>query len=118
MSQHGDGGIVGTKPYVSTGNYINRMSHFCRNCNYNYKSASGEDACPFSALYRDFLNRHYDQFRKNGRMALQMKNVDKKRKSQDFEEILSTANRYKRELSELRGFNLGTTIATLLFFRR
>ncbi len=100
MSQHGDGGIVGTKPYVSTGNYINKMSNFCRDCKYNYKSASGDDACPFSALYWDFLDRHYEQFSKNHRMALQMKNVDKKRKSKDFEQILSTARRYKRKLSE------------------
>lgn len=99
MSQHGDGGIVGTKPYVSTGNYINKMSNFCRDCRYNYKSASGEEACPFSALYWDFLDRHYDQFSENHRMALQMKNVDKKRESEDYEEILSTAKRYKRELS-------------------
>jgi len=99
MSQHGDGGIVGTKPYVSTGNYINKMSNFCRDCKYNHKSAAGEDACPFSALYWDFLDRHYEQFSKNGRMALQMKNVDKKRASKEFDEILSTARRYKREFS-------------------
>lgn len=99
MSQHGDGGIVGTKPYVSTGNYINKMSNFCSDCKYNYKSASGDDACPFSALYWDFLHRHNDQFSNNHRMALQMKNVDKKRESEEFQEILATASRYKRELS-------------------
>lgn len=49
---------------------------------------------------KNFHDWHYDQFSKNHRMALQMKNVDKKRKSEDFEAILSTARRYKRKLSE------------------
>jgi len=62
--------------------------------------AATQGGCPFSALYWDFLDRHYDQFSKNHRMALQMKNVDKKRKSEGFDEILSTAMRYKRKLSE------------------
>jgi deoxyribodipyrimidine photolyase-related protein len=98
MSQHGDGGIVGTKPYVSTGNYINKMSNFCGKCRYNYRSASGDDACPFTALYWDFLDRHYEQFSKNARMALQLKNLEKKRDSDGFDEILATAKRLKDEL--------------------
>ena len=98
MSQHGDGGIVGTKPYVSTGNYINKMSNFCRDCKYDYRSATGEDACPFTALYWDFLDRHYDQLSANSRMALQLKSLEKKRKSQDFDKILSTARKIKRDL--------------------
>ena len=78
MSQHADGGLVGTKPYVSTGNYINRMSNFCQDCRYDYRESTGEQACPFTTLYWDFLDRHYDVFKKNNRMAMQMKHVDKK----------------------------------------
>ena len=97
MSQHGDGGIVGTKPYVSTGNYINRMSNFCRNCKYDYRQATGEQACPFSTLYWDFLDRHYKQFKSNNRMSMQMKHVDTKRKKKQMSEIREAADQLKSE---------------------
>ena len=95
MSQHGDGGIVGTKPYVSTGNYINRMSNFCRNCKYDYRQATGEQACPFSTLYWDFLDRHYKQFKSNNRMSMQMKHVDTKREKKQMSEIRAAADQLK-----------------------
>ena len=95
MSQHGDGGVVGTKPYVSTGNYINRMSNFCRNCKYDYRQATGEKACPFTALYWDFLDRHYKRFKGNHRMSMQMKHVDTKRQKKQMGEIRDTAEKIK-----------------------
>ncbi len=69
MSQFADGGIVGSKPYVSSGNYIDRMSDYCRGCAYSVKTKTGEGACPFNLLYWDFLNRHRDRFSKNPRMG-------------------------------------------------
>jgi deoxyribodipyrimidine photolyase-related protein len=78
MSQYGDGGIVGTKPYVATGKYIQRMGPYCRGCRYDPKRAEGERACPFTTLYWDFLARHREQLRSNQRLALQLKNVDRK----------------------------------------
>jgi deoxyribodipyrimidine photolyase-related protein len=80
MSQFGDGGVVGTKPYCATGQYINRMSNYCRNCRYLPAATLGDDACPFTVLYWDFLARHRDRFSDNNRLQLQMKNLDKKRK--------------------------------------
>lgn len=77
MSQFGDGGIVGTKPYNSSGNYINNMSNFCKNCRYNYKQRTGEQACPFTTLYWEFLHRHSDKFQDNRRMTFAMKNLEK-----------------------------------------
>ncbi len=86
MSQYGDGGIVGTKPYCSTGNYINKMSNYCKGCRYDYKEKVGEDACPFTTLYWDFLDRHRETFQENQRMAFAMKNLEKYRKDGDLME--------------------------------
>ena len=69
MSQFGDGGLVGSKPYVSSGAYINRMSDYCRHCRYDVTQRVGPDACPFNALYWDFMERHEDKLRANRRMA-------------------------------------------------
>jgi deoxyribodipyrimidine photolyase-related protein len=79
MSQYADGGLLGTKPYCASGNYINRMSNYCRNCAFDYKKASGESACPFTTLYWDFLDRHAEKFKHNRRMAFQMRNLERKR---------------------------------------
>ncbi|MDB5713159.1 MAG: deoxyribodipyrimidine photolyase [Sphingomonadales bacterium] len=68
MSQYADGGMIASKPYVSTGAYINRMSDYCRRCRYDVKQRTGPDACPFNALYWDFLARHEERFRGNQRM--------------------------------------------------
>ena len=54
MSQFADGGIVGSKPYVSSGSYIHKMSHYCKECAYNVKDKFGQNACPFNSLYWDF----------------------------------------------------------------
>jgi len=78
MSQYGDGGVVGTKPYCASGNYIDRMSNYCRGCRYDPKSAVGERACPVTIMYWDFLSRHEERFAKNGRMLFQIKNLQKK----------------------------------------
>ncbi len=77
MSQYGDGGVIGTKPYCSSGNYINKMSNFCSNCSYDYKQRTGENACPFTTLYWDFMNRHEDQLKDNRRLTFAMKNLEK-----------------------------------------
>ena len=69
MSQFADGGLLGSKPYAASGNYINKMSDHCKNCTYKVKEKTGETACPFNPLYWDFLNRNRDKLQGNPRMG-------------------------------------------------
>jgi deoxyribodipyrimidine photolyase-related protein len=78
MSQYGDGGIVGSKPYCASGAYINRMSNFCGECRYRHDQATGDEACPFTTLYWAFLDRHRKRFGGNRRMGLQLRNLERK----------------------------------------
>lgn len=75
MSQYADGGVMGSKPYIATGKYIQRMSPHCKGCRYDPAQRSGDTACPFTTLYWDFLMRHESTMAKNPRMVLQVKNV-------------------------------------------
>jgi deoxyribodipyrimidine photolyase-related protein len=68
MSQYADGGRLGTKPYAGSGAYINRMSNYCKGCRYDVKKRVGDDACPFNALYWDFLDRNDRKLRGNRRL--------------------------------------------------
>jgi deoxyribodipyrimidine photolyase-related protein len=77
MSQFADGGIVGTKPYVSTANYINKMSNYCSGCVYNEKERTGEKACPFNSLYWYFYDRHRAKLEKNPRIGMMYRTWDK-----------------------------------------
>ncbi|MGB5863922.1 MAG: cryptochrome/photolyase family protein [Sulfitobacter sp.] len=69
MSQFADGGVIASKPYVSSGAYINRMSDYCKGCAYKVSVKTGEGACPFNTLYWHFLDRHRDRFSNNARMG-------------------------------------------------
>lgn len=77
MSLHADGGKLATKPYASGGSYISKMSDYCKNCVFDPKKRVGEDACPFTTLYWDFLARHRDRFAKNHRMAQQLAGINR-----------------------------------------
>ena len=82
MSQYGDGGLMASKPYVATGKYIQRMGGRCKGCRYDPGLREGDNACPYTTLYWDFLMRHQPLLSKNARMALQVKNVDRMTDSQ------------------------------------
>ena len=75
MSQFADGGVMGSKPYVASGKYIDRMSNYCEGCRYKPGESTGENACPFTTLYWDFLLRHEKRLKGNQRMSMQMRNL-------------------------------------------
>lgn len=77
MGMHADGGRMMTKPYAAGGAYISRMGNYCGPCKYDPKKRIGDDACPFTTLYWDFLDRHRDQFSNNHRMGQQIRGLDR-----------------------------------------
>ncbi|MFM2421957.1 MAG: (6-4) photolyase [Pseudomonadota bacterium] len=77
MSQFGDGGLLASKPYAASGAYIKRMSDYCGDCVYDVKARATENACPFNALYWDFLVRNRSKLAKNPRMAQMYRVYDK-----------------------------------------
>lgn len=86
MGQFADGGILASKPYASCANYINKMSDYCKGCRYNPKEKLTENACPFNYLYWDFLARHEEKLRTQGRMNLVLKHLEKM-SAEDLETI-------------------------------
>jgi deoxyribodipyrimidine photolyase-related protein len=77
MALHADGGLLASKPYAASGNYIKRMSNFCDGCVYDPSVSVGEKACPFNALYWDFMAHHRERFSGNARMPYVYGNWDR-----------------------------------------
>ena len=77
MSQFADGGKIATKPYISSGSYINKMSNYCGDCHYNKSKKLEEDACPFNSLYWNFLDEKRAQLGNNFRMGMMYSLLDK-----------------------------------------
>jgi deoxyribodipyrimidine photolyase-related protein len=69
MGLNADGGLIATKPYIASANYINRMSDYCRDCRFKHKQRTGDDACPFNFLYWGFLLEHKATLRANPRLG-------------------------------------------------
>lgn len=78
MSQFADGGLLASKPYIASGNYIHKMSNYCQTCPFNPKLAVGKQACPFTTLYWHFIQQHYTLLQNNPRLAMQVKHWDNK----------------------------------------
>ena len=100
MSQFADGGITASKPYIASGKYIQRMSNYCDNCRYKPDKRSGEEACPFTVFYWDFLLRHKQRFANHPRMALQCRNLSGLNR-EEIKAIQDTAVRLRGEVDTL-----------------
>lgn len=96
MGLHADGGRMASKPYASGGAYLNRMSDHCGGCAYDPKKRTGDDACPFTALYWHFVDRHRERLEKNPRTAMAVRSLGKLK---DRKETLENAERILRALS-------------------
>ena len=101
MALFADGGTLASKPYISSGSYINKMSNFCGNCHYDVKIKTNEktnettnettlggtsknanknankNACPFNYLYWNFLIKHEKILRNNHRLAIAYQQITK-----------------------------------------
>ncbi|CCQ12536.1 FIG004436: Protein related to deoxyribodipyrimidine photolyase [Pseudoalteromonas luteoviolacea B = ATCC 29581] len=100
MSLHADNGIIATKPYAGGGNYINKMSDYCKHCHYNVKTKHGDKACPFNSLFWDFLIRHQTTFETNPRMAM-MYRTWQKQSSEEQHKTLQQAQFYLSNIEQL-----------------
>jgi deoxyribodipyrimidine photolyase-related protein len=77
MALHADGGRMASKPYAAGAGYISRMSDHCSGCRYDPKRPTGDGACPFNALYWDFLIRNRRVLGGNPRLALAYRSLDR-----------------------------------------
>ncbi|SOE22632.1 deoxyribodipyrimidine photolyase-related protein [Spirosomataceae bacterium TFI 002] len=100
MSQYADGGIVGSKPYAGSANYINKMSDYCGSCHYKYKEKTGDKACPFNSLYWQFHERNREKLAKNPRIGMVYRLLDKMETPQK-KEIMNQAQTYIENIATL-----------------
>lgn len=98
MSQFADGGIVGTKPYVSSANYIKKQGNYCDTCAYDSGKKTGSGSCPFNSLYWHFYARNRENLEKNPRIGMMYRTWDKMGNKQ---EVLNQAEFYLKNLDSL-----------------
>ena len=96
MGLFADGGVLASKPYAASANYVNRMSDYCKGCRYAHTQRTGENACPFNYFYWDFLARHREKLASRGRMSFILKNLDKM-KPEELAAIREQANNWQLE---------------------
>ena len=77
MVLYADGGLLASKPYAASGNYINKMSNYCKSCDFKVNLKNGNDACPFNYLYWHFLAANREKLEKNHRLSLLYKSYDR-----------------------------------------
>ncbi len=99
MGVFADGGKLASKPYAASANYINKMSDYCRDCTYDRSDRLGDNACPFNYLYWDFLDRHYDRLKLQGRMNLILAQL-RKISDADRQRMRENARRFQTKISQ------------------
>jgi deoxyribodipyrimidine photolyase-related protein len=102
MSTFADGGVLASKPYVSSGNYINKMSNYCTSCKYSITKKTGERACPFNYLYWNFVDEQREAFEVSGRNSFMVNMYDKK-SDEDKKAIKESSNKFLNQLDRYSG---------------
>jgi deoxyribodipyrimidine photolyase-related protein len=82
MGLHADGGKMATKPYISSGAYLHKMSNYCESCPYQVKLKTGEKACPFNSLYWHYIDKKSSKLSRNPRMSMMVKVLEKMPKTE------------------------------------
>ncbi len=100
MSQFADGGIVGSKPYLSSAAYIRKMSDYCDKCQYQYDKKIGENSCPFNSLYWNFYDKNFEKLSKNHRLGM-MLTTWRKKDTEEKNQLLKQAAYYLNHIEEL-----------------
>ena len=100
MSQFAAGGIVGSKPYVSSAAYIHKMSDYCVGCSYQHDKKVGQNACPFNSLYWNFFDEHEEKLKSNPRLGM-MLNLWKKMAKEERTAIVEQAKIYLDQIETL-----------------
>jgi len=98
MSQYADGGLLASKPYIASGQYIDRMSNHCDQCPYSPKLATGPNACPFTTLYWNFIDQHATLLAKNPRLAQQVRHWNN-RSATEQRSIKDQAKKLRQQLT-------------------
>jgi deoxyribodipyrimidine photolyase-related protein len=93
MGLYADGGLMSSKPYISSAAYIHKMSNYCGSCMYDPNIKTGDKACPFNLLYWDFIDRHQDVLKENHRMSM-MTHKLKDMNQDTLKEIKRQSKRY------------------------
>jgi len=100
MSQFADGGLVATKPYISSAKYIHNMSNYCDACEYDWKKRHGDGACPFNSFYWAFFDRHRRRLQKNPRVAMMYRTWDRMQEKEK-KQVLKQADVYRKDVNHL-----------------
>ncbi|MDA9555026.1 cryptochrome/photolyase family protein [Pelobium sp.] len=100
MSQFADGGLIGSKPYVASANYINKMSNYCTGCHYDKDKRHGNKACPLNSLYWNFYLQHQEKFEKNPRIGMMYRLIEKMG-ADEIDKIQHQAKIYLSEINSI-----------------
>ena len=99
MTLYADGGVLGSKPYAASGNYINKMSDYCKDCKYDVKQKEGDDACPFNYLYWNFFLKNQKKLEKNPRLWTVFSNL-KKMSQEKKSQIRNNSKKFLIQISK------------------
>ncbi len=100
MSQYADGGLIASKPYTASANYMDKMSNYCENCYYDKKKRYGEKACPLNSLYWEFHYRHREKLAKNQRIRIIYQMLSKMHPT-ELQKIVEQAQWYRNNAENL-----------------